>query len=230
MESIVKPDNHDEDITLILRRLSNLEHKGVLHLGAHKGEEVDYYVKHGYSHIGLIEAIPSLYEDLKKKFEDKKNISVLNFAVCDRVGEIDFHIHESRSGSESSSILKMDKFDKIVSSLKTSETIKVPCTTIDELEAKKEIDLSLYNILVSDIQGADYMALKGAQNSIKNFDAVVIEVQCVELYENYIPESTVDKLMEDYGFYKDFVIYHELYTGDNYFPAWGEAIYLKKKI
>ena len=31
------------------------------------------------------------------------------------------------------------------------------------------------------------------------------------------------------GFDKVLVIEHELYQGENYFPAWGEILYKKKK-
>lgn len=229
VKSIIKNDDHHEDIKLLFDRLNIIPKKGVLHLGAHKGEEVDYYLNVGFKKIILIEANPSLCYQMKRMFEFKKNILVYNYAVCDQVGSTDFFIHESRTGVESSSILKMDKFDKIVSSLKTSKKIIVPCCTIDSLVMDNHIDLSLYNVLVSDIQGADYLALKGAKNSICSFDAVIIEVQCVNLYENFISETMIDQLMEDYGFYKDFVIYHELYRGETYFPAWGEAIYINKR-
>ena len=230
VNSVTKKDNHQEDIEIIFDRLKRIPKKGVFHLGAHKGEEVDYYLKSGFENIVLIEANPSLCNDMRIKFESNKNIAVYNYAVCDQIGTIDFHIHESRTGIESSSILKMDKFDKIVISLKTSKTLRVPCCTIDNLVSGKNIDLKLYNVLVSDIQGADFLALKGASNSISQFDAIVVEVQCINLYENYVSESMIDELMDDFGFYKDFVIYHELYEGEKRFPAWGEAIYLNNRL
>lgn len=187
-------------------------------------------MKSGFENIVLIEANPSLCDDMRNRFESKKIISVYNYAVCDQIGTIDFHIHESRTGIESSSILKMDKFDKIVTSLKTLKTISVPCCTIDNLVSEKNIDLKLYNVLVSDIQGTDFLALQGAKNSINHFDAIVVEVQCIHHYENYISESMFDELMCDFGFYKDFVIYHELYEGEKRFPAWGEAKSLNNKL
>lgn len=225
-ESIIKADNHEEDIQLVFGRLSHLPKKGVIHLGAHKGEEVVYYNQFGYKNIILIEANPDLFREVETRFAAQPDIHVFNYAVCDTNGTIDFHIHESRSGLESSSILKMDKFNSIVTTLKTSKTLTVPAVTIDRLVEEKNIALEQYNILVSDIQGADYLALKGAEKSIRHFEAVVVEVQCVELYENFISEATMDALMQSYGFRKDFVIYHELYQGDHRFPAWGEAIYL----
>lgn len=228
-ESIVKADNHDEDIQLVFSRLKDLPKNGVMHLGAHKGEEVKYYREFGYKHIILVEANPDLCREIEKEFNGQPDINVFNYAVCDTNGSIDFHIHESRTGLESSSILKMDKFDSIVTSLKTSQTLTVPAVTIDHLVKEKNIDLLNYNILVSDIQGADFLALKGAAGSIQHFDAVVVEVQCIALYENFISENTMDELMASYGFKKDFVIYHELYQGENRFPAWGEAIYLNTK-
>lgn len=226
--TIIKEDNHQQDILIILDKIKHLSSKGVIHLGGHKGEEVEFYRKAGFENIVLVEANPELCSEMQNNFSKEKNISIFNYAICDKIGEIEFHLHESRTGLESSSILKMDSFDKIVTTLKTSKTIVVPAITMDELIQKENIKASNFNVLVSDIQGADYFALKGATQSIKYFDAVVVEVQCHPLYENYVTEKQFDELMFSYGFYKEYVIYHELYQGENRFPAWGEALYLRK--
>lgn len=225
--AVIKEDNHEQDILLILDKIKHLTPKGVIHLGAHKGEEVEFYRRKGFNNIILIEANPELCAEMITTFSNDP-VSIFNYAICDKIGEIEFHIHESRTGLESSSILKMDSFDKIVTTLKTSKTIVVPSITIDDLVVKENINISNYNVLVSDIQGADYFALKGAEKTVGNFEAVVVEVQCYPLYENYITEQQFDDLMFGYGFKKEFVIYHELYQGSHKFPAWGEALYLKK--
>ncbi|MEX0811985.1 MAG: FkbM family methyltransferase [Chitinophagales bacterium] len=227
-DTIIKNDNHQEDIQIIFERLKKFTPTGVFHIGAHKGEEVDQYLALGFQKIILVEADPSLYEYITKKFKKDKNVSVFNYAVCDKVGFVDFYIHKSNNGTESSSIFKMDKLDKIVTSLKTSKTIRVPANTIDNIIHENNINLEDYNVLVSDIQGADYFAIKGAEKSINKFDAVIVEVQCINLYENYISEEKMDSLMKGFGFEKEFVIYHELYKNDKRFPAWGEALYINK--
>jgi len=229
MDKIIKADNHEEDVLLIFERLRGIPKKGIIHVGAHLGEEVDNYFKLGFENIVLIEANPSLCEKMNFKYRFNKNVFIYNYAVCDSVGELDFYIHQSNSGIESSSILKMDRFDKIVTSLKTSKTIKVPSSTLDAIIIENNLEICDYNILVTDIQGADYLALKGFKNKITNFDAVVVEIQCINLYENFVSEQMMDDLMFKYGFYKDFVIYHELYENNKYFPAWGEVVYINNK-
>lgn len=225
--TIVKNDNHEQDIQIILDRISNITVNGVIHIGGHKGEEVKNYLESGIENIILIEANPELYIDLTRNFTNT-NVSSFNYAICDKDQIVDFYIHKSNSGLESSSILKMDKFDKIVTSLYTSEAIQVQGLTLDSFCVREKINLEKYNFLVCDIQGADYFAIKGAKNVISNFDVVLVEIQCIPLYENFISEKQFDDLMNGLGFFKDFVVYHELYKDDDVFPAWGEALYLRK--
>jgi FkbM family methyltransferase len=225
---IRKRDQHDEDIEIIFENLKDIQKKGVIHLGAHKGEEVDFYFRNHIKNIILVEANPELYKDLLDiKFKNKVNI--YNYAISDNSGYLDFYVHESNNGIESSSLFKMDKFDKIVTSLKTSKKIKVNAITIDSFIEKENINLNDYNILISDIQGADYFALMGASHTLSKIDAVIVEGQFIELYENFISIDKIDELMSLNGFDKILVIEHELYQGENYFPAWGEILYKKKK-
>ena len=223
---IRKSDCHEEDIKVIFDDLSNIPLKGVVHLGAHKGEEVSFYRSIGVSNIILIEANPNLYEDLIKN-SYLNNTLIFNYAISNQEGEVDFYVHQSNNGIESSSIFKMDKFDKIVTSLKTKSVIKVPSRSLESIFRDNNLEILNYNILVSDIQGADYFALLGAGNLLNYFDAIVVEVQFLELYDNYVPIEKFDNLLSKYGFRKTLIIEHELYKNNNTFPGWGEVLYKK---
>lgn len=226
---IIKKDNHIEDINLILDKLSNVPRGGIVHIGAHKGEEVGQYLNRGFSPILLIEANPSLYQFLLQKFESDKRIRVFNCAISDVVGSIDFYIHQSAKGNqESASILPMAKFKSIVKTMTTAATIKVPSFTLPEFFITNQIVVEDYNILISDIQGADYLALKGAAPLLKHFSAVITEVLKIELYDGAALEDKVDELLAANGFQRKFTIYHELYDEAGHFPAWGEAVFQNK--
>lgn len=229
VESIlVKNDNHIESTKLLFNHIKNLKIKGVIHVGAHLGEEVNFYKSNGAKEIILFEANPVLVKKLSSIYQYDHSIKIFNYAVSNQNSEIDFYVHKSNSGIESSSIFKMSKLDKIVKSLKTTETFKVQSITLDECIKKHAIDISNYNVLVCDIQGADYYAISGFSNYINKMDAVIVEVQFLELYENYASEDRFDEFMTEMGFKKEFLISHELYVDDNYFPGWGEVLYVRE--
>jgi FkbM family methyltransferase len=223
---IRKSDCHEEDIKVIFDEFNDIPLKGVVHLGAHKGEEVFFYQSIGIGNIILIEANPNLYDDLVKN-TSLNGALIFNYAVSDYDGEVDFYVHQSNNGIESSSIFKMDKFDKIVTSLQTKNVIKVPSKSLKSIFKDNNLEISSYNILVSDIQGADYFALLGAGELLNYFDAVVVEVQFLELYDSYVPIEKFDNLLSKYGFRKILIIEHELYKNNDIFPGWGEVLYKK---
>jgi FkbM family methyltransferase len=228
-EKIVKPDDHIEDISYILDNLREHPRKGIIHIGAHLGQEVETYLKAGFKKIILIEANPALCEQLEKKFSKTREVSIYNYAVADYTGEIVFYIHESRQGSiEPSSILKMKEFNKIVPTLHTRQELKVPCITLADFIEKNKIVIGDFSHLLLDIQGAEYKALKGGGTRLTQFKVVITEVCCVELYEEFVDEATIDALMVSHGFINKFTVYHELFKGDKKFPAWGEAVYIKQ--
>lgn len=226
MKRIKKRDLHEEDIELILDHISDINIKGVIHVGAHKGEEVSNYNSKGIHNIILIEANPNDYDFLKNKFGEK--CKVFNYAIFNKNENLTFYVHQSNTGTESSSVLKMNKFDKIVTSLKTTEEHIVEGITLDEFVKKENIDLNQFNVLITDIQGADYYAIEGGHKTLKNIDVIVVEVQFIELYEKFVSIDQFDALMNLNGFYRSFVIEHELYENHNYFPAWGEVVYKRK--
>jgi FkbM family methyltransferase len=221
---IRKDDCHEEDINIIFNELIDIEFKGIIHLGAHKGEEVKYYKDLGFKKIILIEANPDLCSELKQKFKEK-DLSIFNYAISNEDGELDFYVHQSNNGLESSSIFKMDKFNKIVTSLHTKSVIKVPSRKLNTLFKEQNLLTKDFNILISDIQGADYFALLGAGEILNSIDAIVVEVQFMELYDNYVSIDKFDQYLLSFGFKRTLIIEHELYEGNDFFPGWGEVLY-----
>jgi FkbM family methyltransferase len=223
---IRKNDCHEEDINIVFNELKDIEFKGIIHIGAHKGEEVEFYRNIGLKNIILIEANPNLFNELKHQpFFSETN--VYNYAISNEDGEIDFYVHQSNAGVESSSIFKMNKFDKIVTSLHTESIIKVQTRKLNTLFEEENLSTTDYNILISDIQGADFYALLGASNILSALDALVVEVQFLELYDNYISIEKFDEYLNPFGFKKVLIIEHELYQGEEFFPGWGEVLYKK---
>jgi len=130
------------------------EKKGVLiYVGLHKGRGFDReFYKHKIS-FGF-EANPELFKELQKKYKKYKNVFIINAAVTDYDGNIDFNI--SSNSGESSSVGNFD--ENWNSSVKMEKTINVQCINLNNFLLNKNIDF--IDNYISDIQGMDLTVLK----------------------------------------------------------------------
>jgi len=167
--------------------ISLIDSKGVLHLGAHKGEEADIYQWLGKKVI-WVEAIPKVFNQLKDNlyFYSDQEAYCLLLGDMDNIKKI-FYI--SNNDSVSSSLFKFSKntLDRKYFSeqaLETKNEIKLEMSKLDTFVKKNNIDISNYNHWIVDLQGAELLALKGAENSLDFCDSLLIEISKVDIYEN----------------------------------------------
>jgi FkbM family methyltransferase len=229
--TIVVAQEHCQDLQNIFEtdHLRHIPRRGIIHAGADVGQEVAQYFEYGFKNIILIEANPASYATLQAKFGRDGNVMLFNYAICERNGAIDFHIHTSRSGStEPASILPLKRFKEIVKTLHTTDTIRVPAITLDSLVETHRIAASEYNFLNIDTQGAELMALRGAAKLIPSLDVIISEVNLIEMYENGALENEIVTFLASHGFVKCHAVYHTLYDETSTFPAWGECLFLKR--
>jgi FkbM family methyltransferase len=135
-----------------------------------------------------IEAIPKIFDQLKDNLYFYKNQQ----AYCLLLGDTDnlkksFFI--SNNDSASSSLFKFSKNTlegKYFSDtkLKIQDEIILEMSKLDSFVKKNNINISEYNHWIVDLQGAELLALKGAENSLKFCDSLLIEVIKVDIYEN----------------------------------------------
>ena len=228
---IVTEQDHFEDLKNIFEHeeVRRFAKTGIVHVGADVGQEVPQYFSYGFEKIILIEANPERYQILLSKFGDDPRIRIFNYAICDKRGTVDFHIHTSRSGStEPASILPMKRFKEIVKTLHTAKTIQVPAITLDVLFEENHMSFGAYNFLNIDIQGAELLAFRGAKKLLSSVDVVVSEVNVVEMYEDGALEGDLVKFLDSQGFDKKHAVYHTLYDENATFPAWGEGLFVKR--
>jgi FkbM family methyltransferase len=68
-------------------------------VGAHKGEDTEFYLKKGFS-VVAIEAVPQLCGELKQRFFDeveRGKLKILNLAVSRQTGTVNFYIDKKNS-------------------------------------------------------------------------------------------------------------------------------------
>jgi len=227
---IVKDDNHAVDIRLLLEVLSpEMKRTGVIHIGAHLGEEVSAYLEFGFKKIILVEANPDCCQKMKEIFKSDPRVQIFNYAITDHNGPVNLLIHTSRSGSkEPASLLPMKKLKEIVNSISTVDQIEVEGVTLDTFLEKNQIEASNLSLMNIDIQGAELKALAGAPNLLSLLDAVICEVALIELYEGAALEVDIVAHLSNQGFEKSKSIYHTLYDEKGTFPAWGECLFQRR--
>jgi FkbM family methyltransferase len=227
----VKEDNHQEDSLILLSHIDkSLQKKGVIHIGAHLGEEVELYFEKGFEKVVLIEANPETFSILNKKFEENPKVLCFNCAIGENTEKVKFNIYRSRTdNTESSSILPFDQFDNIVETLKLKKQVDMMCYSLPDFMKKYALEFSDFELLVLDIQGADYYALLGANMYLDRFSYIITELNYIPLYKNSDKDQEIKDLLNEKGFKLADEIVHTLYDDSGTFPAWGEAIFIKEK-
>jgi FkbM family methyltransferase len=201
----------------------NITPLGVIHIGAHKGQELQIYEKCGFIKVIFIEANPEIFHHLENLKSEICDVSSHNIAISDKEDIIDFYITTDNNGNGemSSSILKLKKHKELYPNIVHKKTISVKTISLDEFLLQNNFNPIDYNMLNMDIQGAELLALKGGVKLLPNIDIINTEINKSELYENCALNYEIDEFLRKFGFVK----YKEDYA---YSTEWGDAIFLKK--
>jgi FkbM family methyltransferase len=188
--------------------------KGILHIGAHKCEELETYLKYiTIDRIVWVEAIESL---IKQNLEKNPNLNIINAVVGDEDGkDIEFKITNL---TNCSSILDLKYHKEIHPNVEVVEVVKMQTKTIQTLYKENNINPLDYNTLVMDLQGAELLALKGMGDILNNINNIYVEVNEKELYEGCCDLNSLDNYLTSFGFERKYLA---LLNG------YGNAFYLK---
>lgn len=192
---------------------------GVIHIGAHMGQELGQYQSMNVKKVLFIEANPVVVERLQKQVAELPHVQVVNCAISNSNGTVSLHV---TSNEQSSSILPLKGHSKIYPTIKETHQVNVSGKTLDTLLKELEIQPEEYNFLNIDIQGAELLALQGATNLLKYVDAINTEVNYEELYEGCALIDEIDDFLEQHGF--------ERVATTTPHPSWGDAFYLRKPV
>lgn len=190
--------------------------KGIIHIGANELEENDVYKFLGIQNIIWVEANEEIAKKINQKFPEEV---IMPFAICDVDNETKEFIVTNNYASSSLLELKTHKTEH--PHVFEIERIKVKTKRLDTLVKEENIDLSYFNFLNIDIQGAELLALKGAQDTLKHIDYIYLEVNEKELYEGCALLPEIDEFLEKNNFKR--VELKMLNHG------WGDAFYIRNK-
>lgn len=195
-----------------------LEARGVIHVGAHEGQELPLYRQMGFRSILLVEANPAVFARLAAAAGALPGVELAECALCDREGSAVLHL---ASFDQSSSLLRLKVHREIYPEIEECGRLAVPARTLDGLLAERPGGAAAFNLLVLDVQGAELLVLHGAEGVLPALDAVVSEINFAELYEGCALAEELDGFLSGRG-------YSRVATACLHDPSWGDALYLRQ--
>ena len=188
--------------------------KGIIHIGAHHGDEHDTYLINGITNLIYFEPVKKNYDVLKNKIGDdfqSHNVALGNFE-----GEIDMFI-ENDNRSMSCSILEPNLHVTQYPWIKFTEKEKVKINKLDSFK----IDTEKYNMINIDVQGYELEVFKGGEETLNGIDYIMTEINREDLYKDCVKVDELNSFLSKYGF--------ELVEQDWAGNTWGDGFYVKNK-
>ena len=190
--------------------------KGVVHIGAHYGEEIQEYVNNGIQNITVFEPLSKNFEVLAERLQDvNADIQGYQVALGSQKGTATMYL--SSNEAQSSSILKPKEHLEHHPDVSFDGTEEVEVSLLDDYDLRES------NFINMDVQGYELEVLKGGKETLKNIDYVYCEVNRGEMYEGNAMIDDIDEYLSDYGFERV-----ETYWPETWYK-WGDALYIKKK-
>jgi FkbM family methyltransferase len=190
----------------------NLKINGVIHIGAHYGQEHNLYKKQNINNIVYFEPLKKNFDVLKKNVDDKTVL--FNIALGNDNKKIKMFVESSNNGM-SSSILEPKVHTKQYPHIVFNEEEYVDMKKLDDID----FDFSNFNMMNIDVQGYELEVFKGSEKVLKNLDYIITEVNREELYRNCAQVDEIDKFLSSFGFER----VETSWEGG----TWGDAFYKK---
>lgn len=187
---------------------------GVLHIGAHFGEENKIYDMLEYPNRVFFEPLLKNFNVLSTNVSDKEHV-LYNMALGAARGVKTMYVESANQG-QSSSILKPKIHLKQYPHITFPEREKVSIDTLDNVIKNK----LTYNFINMDVQGYELEVLKGAPQILKNIDYLMCEVNREEVYEKCCMVEEVDNFLQSYNLER----VETNWAGH----TWGDAFYVRK--
>lgn len=197
--------------------LYQLNIRGVIHIGAHIGQEYNEYIDCGIFNLMFFEPLKNSYQKLIQRLPNiVDTISAYNIALGNETGKRIMFV-ETRNQGMSSSLLEPKHHLKQYPHITFNNREEV---TIDKLD-NIDFDRSLFNMINIDVQGFELEVFRGGTITLDSIDIIRSEINIAEMYKGCVLLGELDLFLAGHGFKRTLT--------DNGPKYWGEAIYLKEK-
>ncbi|MBR8840968.1 MAG: FkbM family methyltransferase [Stigonema ocellatum SAG 48.90 = DSM 106950] len=205
-----------KNLSLDLEELVQKYHvkiRGLIHVGAHYGQEYEIYQKLGIANLIFFEPLSRNFKILETHVAAQAQL--VQKALGNENKKVKMYTESANNGM-SSSILKpqkhLEQYPQII--FDTEEIVEM--VRLDDFLSEKQN----YNFLTIDVQGYELEVLKGSQETLTNISGILTEVNRDELYENCAQVEQLDSFLDLYNFHR----VETNWEGG----TWGDAFYLKK--
>lgn len=193
----------------------NLNINGIIHIGAHHGQEYALYEKQNIKNILFFEPLKNNFNKLQENLI-YKDVILVNKALGSDNKKIVMNV-ETSNNSQSCSILKpkihLQQYPNIV----FDKTEEVEMITLDSYFTDNNI--KKYNFINIDVQGYELEVFKGSKDTLNFIDYIICEVNRAELYENCANIYELDQYLNSYRFKRVETSWNGI--------TWGDAFYVK---
>lgn len=191
----------------------NMNIKGVIHIGAHHGQEHSLYKDNNVKNIVYFEPLSSNFNVLKNNVGE--DAILYNCALGNVEGEVEMFVETANRGQSSSVLepaLHKRQYPHIVFNNKETVSMK----RLDDIGLSNE-----YNFINIDVQGYELEVFKGAIDTLNNIDYIISEINRDELYKNCARVDELKEFLNQFGF----ELVEETWDGN----TWGDGFFIKKQ-
>lgn len=194
---------------------------GVIHVGAFIGEEISSYVENNIEHARFFEPQNEQFVLLKSKCEQlNKDYIAYQMALGSQKENKTLYISERDGGiyngsGASSSLLRPKVHLSEHPEVRFVNKITIEVNTLDSYEFS-----NIFNMMNIDVQGFELEVLKGSENTLKNIDYIICEVNRDEVYEGCPHINDISSYLENFNF----VLIHAEWQS----KSWGDALYVRR--
>jgi FkbM family methyltransferase len=199
-------------LSYFLGNLSD-EINGVIHVGAHSGQEVTEYDKY-VNEIILFEPQKKVFKELVGNLKNNKNIHCYNLGLGSKNETRKLFISEGNEGL-SSSVLAPELHLEVQNEIYFNNYEEIQIKRFDTLNIKT------LNFLTLDVQGFELEVLKGFGQELNDIKFIFTEINTKFLYKNNALVGEIDSYLKNYDF-------ERVYTNIDCFNYFGDAFYIKK--
>ncbi len=196
------------------------EIKGVLHVGANTGQELDWYAVQKVSRVIWFEPDSRSFAILQANIAEYDNHQAFNLGIHDTLESAILYI--ANNDGQSSSILDLGSHKHHYPSIHYVREQKITLLRMDDFIQDNSIDINEFNFLNVDVQGVELNVLKSFGGLLDKLDYIYAEVNEEELYVGGALLPEIDTYLDSFGFSR-VAIYMTP-------KKWGDALYVKKSL
>ena len=199
-----------------LQKKYNLQITGIIHIGAHYGNEYETYKLLNIKKVIFFEPLKKTYNILFEKFKNNKDIKTYNLALGNYNKKSVMFVENNNEG-QSSSLLEPHYHKAQYPNIIFSQQEEVQERRLDDLNID---DIKEFNMINIDVQGYELEVFKGSENIIKNnIKYIICEVNRSELYKDCAFVTEIDEFLGKHGFARVETSWEGV--------TWGDALYVK---